>query len=700
MGKKDVKKDNNKSLVTNKPESQAKCDKTDKKSNIEQLQLQFEKYETKIKSLETENKTLNKDIKILDKSIKDMSKWKDEFQLADRSVANPKDLTKNLPFLLLDLMKNVNNLNDFNQELFNKSVKSSSKLNTPANHKRKRGDNKSAKSGKVNCKNKDSYEDNDDNPESSSEEGSSFDEELSFDEDEDDYEDEDEDEDDYDYQPHQDKSKISLIYPNFKLDTNIKRILIYYKINENKLIKTLNKQNKQLLLDYILLFETDNKLKALTSRDITYFLDLSYDEKFKIIQTEQELIALNKTEVSPRYTIINSSLPIDIKSKCLSKLTMLNNADPNSSEYNKLKNWINGILNIPWNVYKPLAVDYQHSNNTEIYSFLNDGIKKLDVSIYGQSKTKQHIINVVSKIITNPKSIGNVFSIYGPMGTGKTTLIKDGLSKLLGLPFIFISLGGSTDSSFLDGHSYTYEGSTPGRIVEALRGAKCMNPVFYFDELDKVSETSRGMEIINLLIHLTDPSQNSHFFDKYYGGVPFDLSKALFVFSFNNLEKVNPILRDRMHLIKVNGFSFDEKKKIATDYLLPSIYKEFMIDESDMVFNDEVIKYIISKKTSTLNIEEGVRNIKRRLEVIISNVNVIRIAFKSQGKQSKKKKSKLNINAESIAAILPEIKTQFASNPKIKDVLNNFKFPCEITKDIVDLFINEVKNSVPDFMYT
>ena len=133
--------------------------------------------------------------------------------------------------------------------------------------------------------------------------------------------------------------------------------------------------------------------------------------------------------------------------------------------------------------------------------------------IYGQDETKDVIIQIISKMITNPQKSGNVFAVYGPPGVGKTTIIKEGMSQALGLPFAFISLGGATDSSYLDGHGYTYEGSIPGKIVDLLKKSKCMNPIFYFDELDKVSDTRKGEEIANLLIHLTDPSQNNMFQD-------------------------------------------------------------------------------------------------------------------------------------------------------------------------------------------
>jgi hypothetical protein len=147
--------------------------------------------------------------------------------------------------------------------------------------------------------------------------------------------------------------------------------------------------------------------------------------------------------------------------------------------------------------------------------------------------------------------------------THNTSLIENGISQVMGRPFIPISLGGASDASFLDGHSFTYEGSIPGKIAEALIEAKCMNPIFYFDELDKVSKTAKGMEIINLLVHLIDPSQNHHFRDKYFHGVSLDLSKATFIFSFNDRRLVDRILLDRITVIKTKGLDLDQKKIIA-----------------------------------------------------------------------------------------------------------------------------------------
>jgi ATP-dependent Lon protease len=340
---------------------------------------------------------------------------------------------------------------------------------------------------------------------------------------------------------------------------------------------------------------------------------------------------------------------------------------------NKLNQWISGLLQIKWNTIVKFPVNKKDKTD-KIIKFLNKSKNLLDKTIYGQYDTKEHILQIIGKLIINPESIGNVFAIHGPMGTGKTTIIKDGLSKVLGLPFNFISLGGTSDSSFLDGHSYTYEGSIPGRIVECLKISGCMNPVFYFDELDKVSDTTKGQEIINLLIHLTDSTQNTNFQDKYYTGIPFDLSKAIFVFSFNEIEKVNPILRDRMNLIKVQSFNNNDKFEISKNYLLPKILEDYNIKlTKDVIFDDEVLKTIIAKYN---NNEAGVRNIKKNLETIFSKLNLIKIT-----KNEKNETSKIDL---------------------LKNVdFTDYKFPIKLNMELIDKLIkNNNKPNIPDFMYS
>lgn len=242
----------------------------------------------------------------------------------------------------------------------------------------------------------------------------------------------------------------------------------------------------------------------------------------------------------------------------------------------------------------------------------------MDSEVYGHQATKDQLVKILAHTITNPQEGGNVFALQGPPGIGKTALIQDGISKALGRPFAFISLGGATDASFLEGHDFTYEGSQPGRIVEILQQAKCMNPVIYFDELDKVSETAKGDEIINILMHLTDSTQNSHFNDKYFGGINFDLSKAIIIFSFNEEHKVSRILRDRMKIIRVKGYKMLDKINIGRDYLIPKLIKQIGLDDIKLNITDELLEFMIDTYTN----EGGVRKLKEMLNDIFLEINL------------------------------------------------------------------------------
>jgi ATP-dependent Lon protease len=232
------------------------------------------------------------------------------------------------------------------------------------------------------------------------------------------------------------------------------------------------------------------------------------------------------------------------------------------------------------------------------------------------------ILQMIGQWIANPESVGTAIAIKGPMGTGKTTLVKEGVSKILNRPFAFLALGGATDSSFLEGHSYTYEGSSWGKIIDILIQCQCMNPVIYFDELDKVSDTPKGEEIIGILTHLTDTTQNTQFHDKYFSNMDFNLSKALFIFSYNDEKKVNPILRDRMYKIATKGYDSKEKITISQKYLIPKIRDLVKFEDDNIIIPDETIKFLCDNMT---NGEKGVRNLKRCLEIIYSKLNLFRL---------------------------------------------------------------------------
>jgi ATP-dependent Lon protease len=316
-------------------------------------------------------------------------------------------------------------------------------------------------------------------------------------------------------------------------------------------------------------------------------------------------------------------MPAKYKATVMQKVNLLRSMEPGDSEYHKVKYWVDAFMRVPFSIYKGL--DIKMSDGIEkCTQFMEKSKNILDECVYGLDDAKMQIMQMVGQWIANPGAMGTAIAINGPMGTGKTTLIKEGVSKLLGREFAFIALGGTGDASFLEGHSYTYEGSTWGKIVQIIMDSKCMNPVIYFDELDKVSETARGEEIIGILTHLTDTTQNSQFHDKYFSEIDFDLSKCLFIFSYNDENKVNSILKDRMYRIQTKGYDAKEKVIIARNHLLPKIREQVSFNEDEVILPDETLQYIISNKGLTGE-EAGVRNLKRCLEIIHTKLNLYRL---------------------------------------------------------------------------
>lgn len=363
-----------------------------------------------------------------------------------------------------------------------------------------------------------------------------------------------------------------------------------------------------------------NLYKKYNIQERNYYEKIDKTERDKILELERELLEDGDSSVPLRFKILRKQLSKSVKRKLLSKVDVLNHIDKGNSEYYKLKRWVDGLMRVPFGKYIEPPVS-RTDDSTKIAKYLTDAYDTLDSAVYGHEAAKTEIMLLISKWISNPNSTGNVIGIQGPPGNGKTTLVRQGISKAINKPFAFITLGGATDASFLEGHSYTYEGSIPGRIVEILgeRDVGCMNPIFYFDELDKVSDTARGHEIHNILCHLTDFSQNDAFHDKYYSGIDFDLSKCLFIFSFNDINSVNPILRDRMTIIRTYGFNKREKTEMAQRFLLPQIFTELGMDSKNVEFTEHVLGYIITNYTDD---EDGVRSFKRKLTRILSKLNV------------------------------------------------------------------------------
>lgn len=261
-------------------------------------------------------------------------------------------------------------------------------------------------------------------------------------------------------------------------------------------------------------------------------------------------------------------------------------------------------------------------NMKEVHTFMGNVANTLDLSVYGHTNAKRQIERIIGQWI-NGDITGYCFGFEGPPGVGKTSLAKKGIAQCLldehgvARPFAFIAMGGSTNSSTLDGHNYTYVGSTWGRIVDILMDTKIMNPIIFIDELDKVSKTENGKEIIGILTHLIDQTQNDTFQDKYFNGINLNLSKALFIFSYNDADLIDRILLDRIHRIKFETISVEDKLIIVRNFILPEIYKKMGL-ENMISISDNVIETIINDYTA----EPGVRKLKELLFEIIGEINL------------------------------------------------------------------------------
>ena len=355
----------------------------------------------------------------------------------------------------------------------------------------------------------------------------------------------------------------------------------------------------------------DTELQALEREILKYAGDMQYSDNYK-------------------EKILRSKMSFDNKIIAYKRLEVMESFEANdTSEYSKYKAWMDILLSIPY--------DLMINNKIEIETkhFIKNVRTVLDKRLSFLERPKDQVLNIVTQMIRNPDFTINAIGLHGKKGLGKTCLVKS-ISEALGRPYRTISLGGESDSSLLTGHGFTYVGSCPGRIIEILRETKCTNPIILFDELDKVSETHHGKEIIGNLIHLTDSSTNTKYnYDKYFAGLEFDLSKVLFIFTYNDPSKVDPILADRLFKIRVDNYSIQEKMEITKTHLINTIFEQYCFTNQDIQFEESAINYIVESSRS----DQGMRDIKRKFEIVISRVNtllltdpeedIIRLKYKS-----------------------------------------------------------------------
>jgi len=509
-------------------------------------------------------------------------------------------------------------------------------------------------------------EDSEDSEDSEEVESEEVDEESEESEEEEDDEDEDDDEEDEDEaeeeEEEEEEEEAEEDEEEQELTTDIQSFIMALRKSSDAMVpKKYNmKKEPEMVQRFVTLLTTPVEENTIDTQ-ITQFKSLMEDKQHEMIQALEHRPIMNNNGLGLMLNLLTLKLPADIQAMILAKYYSLQTLDTSSNEYFKLRAWLDKVVSIPFGTYKEIPVSLEDGPD-RCGAFMSAARQCLNDAVFGQDESKLQILQFISTKIANPQSRGLCLLLVGPPGVGKTSLIKNGIAKALGWPFQFISLGGDSDASTYTGHQLVYESSHCGKIVNSLIASKSMSTVLMFDEVDKISQTPKGEEVMNLMIHLTDPVQNSDFEDKYLSGIPIDLSKVMFVFSANDLSKIDRVLLDRMTVIELKGYDLKQKTAIAEHYLLPSALREVNLVDKVEVPN-EILMTLIEDYAKE---EKGVRELKRSIEQITQKINMLRMY----------------------------------NSPDLPFYMKDFALPFLVKKDHVKLFLKKKEvDGPPPFMY-
>jgi ATP-dependent Lon protease len=352
-----------------------------------------------------------------------------------------------------------------------------------------------------------------------------------------------------------------------------------------------------------------------------YLKTLGNDERNELKLLEKELKNFNQDNDRPlKYRILKMNASMEIKSLAMSKLKNMSNLDHSSPDYAYEWSTLNSILDIPWGETTPLPVT-KDDGPEAIQKFLLESLQFLDTVTYGQHKAKSTMMLELGSYLENPDSCGFILGVKGPVGSGKTTLIANGLARILGRYFYRIDLGGAKHADTLMGSRKVFERADMGDLAKAVIKGKKMDPLLFLDEFDKVSKTEYGIELLDALNDLTDKNRNNSILDQYLG-VHMDLSKAVIVFAYNSSDDIPLTLRSRIHEIEIEPYETEDKIQMVKQFFLPKSCEKLHFSPENIRFSVAALRKIILDYT---NNEEGVRKLEERIDEIILKLNWARL---------------------------------------------------------------------------
>lgn len=408
--------------------------------------------------------------------------------------------------------------------------------------------------------------------------------------------------------PYASNSIISIVKNMTSLDKMTDVIVPYLNIEPDRVLTYLYELNPVERLTYILediydeteMYQIEKEIDSRVKKEMDdtqrkYILK----EKLKEIKKQLGDTSIKENEINKINKKLETlELNDKIRERIEEELNRFETLNETSPEVNIVRNYIEWLLNIPWNVY------------TKDNDDLNDIAKKLDKTHSGLKEVKDRIIEYIAvrKKSNNLKT--PILCLVGPPGVGKTSFVSS-IASAIDRKFVKISVGGMNDEAEIIGHRRTYLGANPGRIIQSLKKAKSMNPVFLIDEIDKMTKDQKG-DPASTLLEVLDPEQNEFFSDNYIEE-EVDLSKIMFITTANNIENIPEPLRDRLEIIEMTGYTEYEKLEIVKNYLLPKICEEHGLDYKNLTFKDELILDVIRQYTK----ESGVRELERTISKIM-----------------------------------------------------------------------------------